>query len=448
MNTNDTIVAISTPQGLGAVGIVRMSGDKALEIAKEIFSCKENNFSPNKLYLGVLTTSELKDKVLCVYFKAPKSFTGEDIVEFQCHGGRVIVENVLKECVKRGARLATNGEFSRRAFLNGKMDLTGVEGMADMINAESEAAERLAYSQFKGEIYSVAKSLQDELETIIAYVEASFDYPEEDMPAVNVPEVTDVLSSQRDRLKKLISTYSLGSAVKNGISVAIVGKPNVGKSSLLNAILGFRRAIVTDIAGTTRDVLSSSYTYKGVLFNLYDTAGIRDTTDTIEKIGVEIASDTLESADIVLAVFDSSMALTEEDDKILSRIKNKRVVILKNKSDLEDVLDEEFCDFDVISVSAKEGIHIDELKEKLFALSGASKLLSTESAVISSKRQLVALKEALGFIESALEGIGANLADCLILDVKAAWEKYGEITGTTATEHIIDTIFSKLCLGK
>ncbi len=445
---NDTICAISTPQGLGAVGIVRLSGDKAFEIADGIFSCKEKNKTPNVMYLGTVSTSELKDKALCVYFKAPRTFTGEDVVEFQCHGGRVIVENILSECIKKGARLATNGEFSRRAFLNGKMDLTSVEGMADMINAESVAAERLAYSQFKGEISTVAEKLQNELETVIAYVEASFDYPEEDMPAVNVPEVKDTLLRQRDALKKLISTYSLGSAVKNGISVAIVGKPNVGKSSLLNAVLGFDRAIVTDIAGTTRDVLTSSYTYKGVLFNFFDTAGIRETSDTIEKIGVRIAKNTLENADIVLAVFDSSSALSEEDKEVLSSLKNKNTVIVKNKTDLEDKIDESFDGFDVICVSAKNNEHIDELKEKLYSLSGAEKLLSTESAVISSKRQLIALEEALTAIENALLGIEDNLADCLIIDIRTAWEKYGEITGTTATEHIIDTIFSKLCLGK
>ena len=445
---NDTIAAVSTPQGLGAVGIVRMSGDKAKEISDKIFSTKEKDRKPNVLYLGTATTADLKDKVLCVYFAAPKSFTGEDVVEFQCHGGRVIVESILKECIRLGARLATNGEFSRRAFLNGKMDLTSVEGMADMINAESVAAEKLAYSQFKGEIYNTAKKLQDELETIIAYVEASFDYPEEDMPAVNVPEVTDTLLRQRDTLKKLISTYSLGSAVKNGISVAIVGKPNVGKSSLLNAILGYDRAIVTDIAGTTRDVLTSSYTYKGVLFNLFDTAGIRETSDAIEKIGVKIARNTLEEADIVLAVFDSNTKFSSEDKEILESVRHKKVIVVKNKSDLSDNLDEGFDKFEVISVSAKNNENVDLLKERLYELSGAGELLSTESAVISSERQLIALKEALCSIENSILGVKINLADCLIIDVRNAWEKYGEITGTTATEHIIGTIFSKLCLGK
>lgn len=445
---NDTIAAVSTPQGLGAVGIVRMSGDKAKEISDKIFSTKEKDRKPNVLYLGTATTADLKDKVLCVYFAAPRSFTGEDVVEFQCHGGRVIVESILKECIRLGARLATNGEFSRRAFLNGKMDLTSVEGMADMINAESVAAEKLAYSQFKGEIYNTAKKLQDELETVIAYVEASFDYPEEDMPAVNVPEVTETLLRQRDTLKKLISTYSLGSAVKNGISVAIVGKPNVGKSSLLNAILGYDRAIVTDIAGTTRDVLTSSYTYKGVLFNLFDTAGIRETSDTIEKIGVKIARNTLEEADIVIAVFDSNTKFSFEDKEILESVKDKKVIVVKNKSDLTDNLGESFDNFDVISVSAKNNENVDMLKEHLYALSGAGELLSTESAVISSERQLIALKEALCSIENSILGVKTNLADCLIIDVRNAWEKYGEITGTTATEHIIDTIFSKLCLGK
>ena len=451
MNYTDTIVAISTPVGLGAVGIVRLSGENALAIARKMFSSSKikDEVIPNVLYLGTLSFNGLSDKALMVYFKAPKSFTGEDIVEFQCHGGRVILENALKGACALGARLATNGEFSRRAFLNGKMDLANVEGMADMINAESEVAQRLAYSQFKGKVSEEVSSLQEELENVIAYVEASFDYPEEDMPAMNVPEVVEVLTSQIKKVEKLVSTFTLGNTLKNGVSVAIVGQPNVGKSSLLNAILGFDRAIVTDIAGTTRDVLTSSYIYKGLKINLSDTAGIRESSDVIEQIGVDLARKTVSSADIVLAVFDGNKPLTKGDLDLIKTLPKNRSFIAINKADLELNLDKSALGgIDVITISAKTGEGIEDLKEKIYSFANASNVLSTESAIISSERQILALKEALSSLKVALNSIEYLSADLLIIDIRRAWEKYGEITGTTASEHIVDTIFSKLCLGK
>lgn len=450
---NDTIVAISTPSGLGAVGIVRLSGSKATTIADRIFSAfsleKVSEFEPQKMHLGTLNANGVSDKCLVVFFKSPHSFTGENIVEFQCHGGQIILNAIVEESLKLGARLATNGEFSRRAFLNGKMDLANVEGMADLINAESIASSKLAFSLFSGSISDKVKKLQNELESPIAYIEASFDYPEEDVPTLDVPEVRDVLETQISELKKLISTYSNGRSIKEGIEVAILGKPNVGKSSLLNAIVGQDRAIVTDIAGTTRDVLSSKYSYKGINFELFDTAGIREATNKIEQIGVERAKNILEKASIIIATFDASDNLSPEDHKIIESLKGKNAIIVINKTDISSKMPSDLpIGFPILAISAKTHRGIDKLKETLYEMSNVSKLVSSESFLLTNKRHVEALKYAMTYLQTALNELSVMPADCVILDIRSAWEAYGEITGTTASEHIIDTIFSKLCLGK
>ena len=448
-----TIVAISTPNGLGSVGILRLSGEKSCEIANELFASfaklQVSAFEPNKLYLGKMTAGIVSDKCLVVYFKAPRSFTGEDVIEFQCHGGRIVLEALLKVSIKLGARPALNGEFSRRAYLNGKMDLSNVEGMADLINAESEASSKLAFSLFSGGITDKIAILQEELETAIAYVEAAFDYPEEDVPAMDVPEVRIVLESQIKTLSELIKTYKTGKNIKDGISVAILGKPNVGKSSLLNAILGEDRAIVTDIAGTTRDVLSCRYNYRSVNFELFDTAGIRSSSDKIEMIGVDRARKIFDSADIVIATFDSSRPLDDEDNEILEKLVGKNSIIVVNKADISTTLADKLPkEYPIITVSAKTNEGIIDLKEKLYELSNVGKLISSESFVLTNERHFVSLSDALMHLETALDILPIMPADCIILDIRQAWSKYGELTGTTASEHIVDTIFMKLCLGK
>lgn len=453
MIKNDTIVAIATPNGLGAVGIVKLSGNMATHIASQLFSSFEKipveNFQPQKLYLGKVSADGVFDKCLTVYFKAPHSFTGEDVVEFQCHGGQIVLQALVKSAISLGARLAFNGEFSRRAFLNGKMDLSNVEGMADLINAESEASAQHAFSLFSGGITEQINSLQTQLEEAIAYVEAGFDYPEEDVPPLDVPQVRDVLTSQIAQLDKLLHTYKTGRSVKEGISVAILGKPNVGKSSLLNAILGVERAIVTDIAGTTRDALSCRYNFRGVMFELFDTAGIRETSDVIEKMGVERARRIFDTADICVATFDASRKLDNEDMEILQQLKGKNAIIVVNKTDLSDVISSALPhSFPILSVSAKSQFGIDSLKEKLFEMSCVPKLNSSESFVLTNERHAIALFEAKKYLQTALNVLPTMPADCIIIDIRNAWEKYGELTGTTASEHIVDTIFMKLCLGK
>ncbi len=458
-NKPSTIVSLCTPIGAGAVGIVRMSGADSLLIASKIFKTKSlENFSlalPRTMYFGTLSTSSASDKCLCVYFKAPFSFTGEDIVEFQCHGGQIILQSIIKECVSLGARLSLNGEFSKRAFLNGKMDLSSVEGMADMINAESEASSKLAFSLFDGGLSSKIKALQEKLEIVIAYIEAGFDYPEdEEVPPLNVPEVTDNLNYQIFELKQLISSYSSGSAITQGISVAILGKPNVGKSSILNSILGIERAIVTDIAGTTRDILSAKYNYNGLSFDLFDTAGLRESSDIIEQIGIDKAKSLINKADILVGVFDSSHPLDDEDFQIINTLKGKNSLIVINKTDVKSTnfdafeISSHFDNIQVLELSAKTSFGIDKLKQALFDKSNISNLLTTESVILTNERHFIALREALCKLEYSLTNLENLPTDCLILDIRQAWSLYGEVTGTTASEHIIDTIFSKLCLGK
>ncbi|MEG1805253.1 MAG: tRNA uridine-5-carboxymethylaminomethyl(34) synthesis GTPase MnmE [Clostridia bacterium] len=453
MIKNDTIVAISTPNGLGAVGIVRLSGDNSATIAEKLFSSfskkSVEDFEPQKMYLGTLLADGISDKCLVVFFKSPHSFTGEDVVEFQCHGGQIILQAIVKSAIKLGARLALNGEFSRRAYLNGKMDLSNVEGMADLINAESEASSKLAFSLFSGGITEKISKLQTELEEAIAYVEAAFDYPEEDVPPMDVPEVRNVLNNQIEELDKLLSTYQTGKSVKEGITVAILGKPNVGKSSLLNAILGLERAIVTDIPGTTRDALSCRYNYKGVNFELFDTAGIRESSDVIEMMGVERARRIFETADICIATFDASKQLDSEDNEIIEKLKGKNSIIVINKTDLADVISDKFpSDLPTLPISAKSNVGIEKLKDKLFEMSNVSKLVSSESVVLTNERHAQALADARVRLATALSILPTMPPDCIIIDIRAAWEKYGELTGATASEHIVDTIFMKLCLGK
>ncbi len=451
--TNDCIVALSTPKGLGAVGIVRLSGEGSSLLANKIFKANRgievSDFEAQKMYLGKLTCSSISDKCLCVFFKAPRSFTGEDVIEFQCHGGQIILEAIVKELISLGARLATNGEFTRRAYLNGKMDLANVEGMTDLINAESEMSSRLAFSLFEGGMTDKVKALQDELEESIAYVEAAFDYPEEDVPPMDVPIVRDTLEHQIAELDKVLQTYSLGKSIKEGISVAILGKPNVGKSSLLNAIIGEDRAIVTNVPGTTRDVLSVKYSYKGISFELFDTAGIRESQDEIEMMGVSRARNILEKANIVVATFDASREEDEEDREIFKLLEGKKAIIVVNKNDLKTENNLNLpAGFEVLLTSAKNNQGVFELKEKLYEMINASKMVSSESLVLTNERHFQALKEARNSFSSALDILGIMPPDCIIMDIRHGWEMYGEITGTTASEHIVDTIFMKLCLGK
>jgi len=328
--TNDTIVAISTPLSSGAISIVRMSGDNAIKIADKVFEGKNkqkpSSFLPRMLTLGTFSCKEFQEQALCVVFKNPNSFTGEDMVEFQCHGGVLITKGILSTLIENGAKLASPGEFTKRAFMNGKMALSDAEGMMDMINAQSEAEIRAGYNLLSGELSKTAFLAQDELTDILSEIEVSFDYPEETIEYITKSNAKERLISLENTISKVLETSSTGKMIKDGVNVVILGKPNVGKSSLLNALLKDEKAIVTPIAGTTRDIIEAQLSINGLKFNLYDTAGIHETTDEVEKIGVNKAKNTISAADIILFVKDS-----EEDSHEDLEVKN----LLKDRKHLE-----------------------------------------------------------------------------------------------------------------
>lgn len=446
--TNDTIVALSTPNLSGAISIVRMSGKQAIEIADCLFVSnkgkKPNSFKPRMLELGVINTDSFKESCLCVIFKAPLSFTGENIVEFQLHGGMKIAEGVIQACLKHGARMATNGEFTKRAFMNGKMSLASAEGMMDMINAESEAEIRAGYNLLKGELSVLAENAQKELTDLLSEIEVSFDYPEETIEYVTKKTVKDRLEKLNENITNTLNTSSTGKLLKNGVNVLILGKPNAGKSSLLNRLLSFERAIVTDIAGTTRDTIEDTFIINGTKFNIIDTAGIRNTNDTVEKIGVEKAKSLISGADIVLFVKDASTKDTEEDIEIKRLINDKNHIIVLNKTDLiKGKIDTKENE---ILISAKNNVGIDLLKNKLYELSNTSPALHS-NIIITNERHKDALTRAKLSIEQALNNMDMSL-DLISIDLKLAYTALGEITGNTTGEDIIDAIFSKFCLGK
>lgn len=441
-----TIAAIATPMGAGAVSIIRMSGDDCLAIADKIFHTKKlNNFSdaiPNTMYLGSISCDGFSDQCLAVYFKAPRSFTGEDVIEFQCHGGVRLTEEVLKAVIKNGATIATRGEFAKRAFLNGKCSLAEAEGMADMINSENIASLNAGYRMLSGHLSQSISELNQTVLDLTALLEASLDYPEEmeDEVKASMPEI---ISKVQAKIEKLLSTANMGNIIKNGINVAIIGEPNVGKSSLLNAILGRDRAIVTDIAGTTRDTLEERVEVNGIFINFIDTAGIRDASDTIEKIGVDKAIKSAENCDLVLYVQQSNKPLSDDEKALLDRLSDKKIIKVYNKSDL-GVLEEHT---DGIIVSAKNRENIDNLLNNISNMFISGKL-DASGEVITNLRHIDALNRALDSIKSASATCNSAPSECVLIDLRDCYLALGEITGDTASEDIIDRIFAKFCLGK
>ncbi len=449
MERNDTIVAISTGASVGAIAIVRMSGKDAINIADKIFLAlngeSPSNFHARMLMLGTAKTKGFSEQAMCVVFKAPNSYTGEDLVEFQCHGGQEISKGICAECVALGARPAVAGEFSKRAFLNGKMSLSATEGIANMIEAESEAEVRAGYNLLSGKLGKLAIEAQEELTDILAEIEVSFDYPEETIEYITKSDVRKRLENLQQKIQDVLATANTGRLIKNGINVLIIGKPNVGKSSLLNALLGSERAIVTDVAGTTRDTIEGTLTLDGIKINLTDTAGIHETEDIIEKIGVDKAKNLLSTADIILFLIDISVPLSEEDKKIYDLIKDKKHIVVKNKCDLKTVVKENFDEEILVSSHTQEGLN--ELRQKILKITEISKI-PQNSLIITNERHKNALFEASKAIKFALDGLKENSLDLISVDIKQAYLSIGEITGNTASEEIIDQIFKKFCLGK
>ena len=446
MKKMETIAQISTPLGSGGIAIVRMSGEKAKEIAFKVFQAKNlsmENIEPRKLYLGDFYLKQATEKCMMVFFEGPKSFTGEDVIEFQIHGGEFLATKVLETLLKNGCKLAENGEFSKRAFMNGKMSLNEAEAMIDIINATSDAEIKATSLLFSGKLTKQLKSIQNELKNCLVDLEVSIDYPEHDDEYVTIEKIKEILQNSKKEIENLLSTSYVGQKIKFGINVAIVGKPNVGKSSLLNCLIGEDRAIVTDIKGTTRDVLKETITYKGIKLNFLDTAGIRESEDKVEKIGIERSKNCIQQSDIVLCVLDASEELDEEDNKLIDAVKGKNVIYILNKIDKNIKLNLK----NGILVSAATGENIEKLKKEIIKLAKVNNI-DFSQIYITNQRHIEVLKEAQKEIEKAIVSTDTNLADIVDMQTKKVWTTLGKITGESEAENIIEEIFSKFCLGK
>ena len=449
---NRNIVAISTAMGNGGISIIRMSGKSVVQIADKVFHAKDlavADFEPRKLYLGRFESDGICDKCMCVYFKAPYSYTGEDIIEFHCHGGVTLTNKIFEALVSNGCEPATKGEFSKLAFLNGKVSLDEAEGIIDMINAESESELKAGYNLMQGNLRREVESIQNVLTELLAKIEVSLDYPEEDLEEETRENILSVLESEKFKLQEILSTASYGKCIKDGVRILIYGKTNAGKSSILNSLLNYDRAIVTDIQGTTRDTLEEVFEYKGFKFVLIDSAGIRESKDIVESIGIEKSKQMLESSDIVLYIVDGSVSLDKNDNDIISSLSDKNVVMVVNKSDLKEVVDIEGIGFkDIVRVSAKTGAGMDELKEKLYSYV-SNKNVNNNALVLTNVRHIEAIKNALENLDNAITAtVDCVNLDLVSIDIKNVWIALGDITGNSDNERIIDDIFSKFCVGK
>ncbi len=432
-----TIVAISTATATaGGIGIVRMSGEKALSIAQEIFTVKGESLDapePNKMILGTLSGKNFKEKAFCVFYKAPKSYTGEDVVEFHCHGGLTLLSAVVELCVEKGARPATRGEFTKRAFLNRKITLDEAEGIADVIEAESTAELNQAYRLMTGKTGQEIEKVSDLLVDACAELEVALDYPEE-VDERDLGKAEKYLIDAQKSLEKMLLDAKKRRIIKSGANVCIAGAPNVGKSSLLNALILEDRAIVTDIAGTTRDVLKESIELKGVKINFIDTAGIRDTDDVVEKIGVEKAENEVKCADLVLKIYD----LTCENKDIE---KGDKDILVGNKADMGKP--DERMD---LMVSAKTGEGIENLIDAILKKLNVEEI--AHSSIVMKDRHISAINTALGYLNSVIRDYKTATSDCLLVDIRSAIDELYRIEGKDVTEDVIDNIFDKFCVGK
>ena len=445
----ENIVAIATPAGKGGVAIIRISGKSPLELAAKMFTpvgkAKVENFEPYRMYPGRIDGGSFEDFGLCVYFKAPASYTGEDIVEFQCHGGESIARGILKQTFRLGAKPAGRGEFTKRAFLNGKLSLASCEGVADMINGESEAEVKAGYLLYSEKLTDKVRALQARLKTLLAGIDVSVDYPEEDIEEQHIAELEGSLKELSAEISLLTASYAVGKKIKSGVTVAICGKPNTGKSSLLNRLLGYDKAIVSDIAGTTRDAVEGVLEIDGRKFNLYDTAGVRESGDFVESIGIERAEAIIRSADVAVFVADISAQgkIDEEDARVLEMVSGKPLIKVLNKVDLTS--DETETDADVYT-STVTGEGIAKLKQLLYEKGFGAR--TEDAAFLIEQRHFDSLERANESIKKAIAACLSQPLDLIGIDVKEAWDALGEITGETATEAIIQEIFEKFCVGK
>ena len=454
-----TITSISTAPGVGGIGIIRMSGEDCFKILGKIFKQKTyqdiKNINGYTIKYGeIFDGEEIIDEVLVSYFKSPKSYTKEDMCEINSHGGNIIVKKILELCLKNGAELAEPGEFTKRAFLNGRIDLAQAESVIDVINAKSEREAKSGIKQLEGVLSQEIKDIKQEIMDVLVNIEVTIDYPEYDTPDVQIEEFNKMLENVRGKLIKLEKSFDSGKIIKDGIQTAIIGKPNAGKSSLLNAILKENRAIVTDIEGTTRDTIEEFVNINGIPLKLVDTAGIREAKDEVEKIGITKSKEVAENADLIIAIFDSSKELTEEDLEILQLIKNKKVIILLNKVDLNVVIDENDerllnVSKNILKISALNRDGIEELYEKISEMFNLNEINLDNEVLITNIRHKNIISKAIENVKKADESLKLNMPiDIITIYIKEILEDLGEITGEFVTEDVINEIFAKFCLGK
>ncbi|MGN1372754.1 MAG: tRNA uridine-5-carboxymethylaminomethyl(34) synthesis GTPase MnmE [Candidatus Coproplasma sp.] len=436
---NHTITAIATPAGTGGVAIIRVSGPSALQIAEKVFKPSAKiavkNFTPYVMYTGKIICDGFTDYGMCVYFKAPKSFTGEDVIELHCHGGEQISHGVLSATLNAGAVLAGRGEFTKRAFVNGKLSLSSAEGMIDMINAESLAQIRAGSMMYTEKLSADVEKLQDKLTDILAQIAADTDYPEEGIEETELGSLKQDLTEILNNINALAATYSVGKLIKNGVLVTICGSPNVGKSSLLNALLGYDKAIVSEIAGTTRDVVEGSIEIEGVKYNLTDTAGIREGADRLEDMGIDRAKRSLKTADLVICVS------PDGDFSAADGVEEERLIKVFSKTDVSTP----FGEYDV-AISTVTGEGLTELKALMAEKADVGQTL--EGAYLIEERHFNAFKRAAERLLCAIDAVGSFPLDLISMDIREAWQILGEVTGKTADEDVIDTVFAKFCVGK
>jgi tRNA modification GTPase len=455
MITNvETIVALATPNGIGAIGVIRLSGPDAINIANKVFKGKDLTQQPSHtIHLGQIVDSDLVlDEALVSLFVAPRSYTRENVVEISCHGSNYIIESIIKLLIKNGARSAKPGEFTLRAFLNGQLDLSQAEAVADLIASNSKASQQVAMQQLRGGFSTQLQTLREQLVNFASLVELELDFSEEDVEFANRDQLKQLIHSITKIVGQLIQSFELGNVIKNGVNTVIAGRPNAGKSTLLNALLNEERAIVSHIPGTTRDTIEEVLNINGINFRLIDTAGIREATDTIEQIGVQRTMEKISQSALLIYVFDAADITIEELNSDIENLQKPGISILitANKADLlseEQLLSSPHIQGAIV-ISAKQKQHIDELKNKIYHAAVKHELTNDET-LVTNVRHLEALQKTDSALIRLLEGINTQItSDFLAIDIKQALHYLGEITGTVTTDDLLDNIFSKFCIGK
>ncbi len=448
----DTIAAVATTIGESSINVIRISGKDSINVANKIFSKDISNVSSHTVHYGFMMENDEKiDEVFLSVFRAPKSFTTEDIVEISVHGGSASVNKVMELVLSNGARLAEPGEFLKRAFLNGRIDLTQAEAVGDLINAQTESSRKMALKGVDKTIFGEINELKEKVLALIANIEVNIDYPEyEDAIVVTKEMINDTNEFIREKVGKLLKNSKKGLLIKNGLKIVIVGKPNVGKSSILNSLLNENKAIVTDIKGTTRDIVEGTLMIDGVKIDILDTAGIRETNDVVEAIGVKRSVDAIDEADLVLFVIDSEDGFDKEDKEVLDKIKDKEILVVYNKNDkIKDYKVDELSSYNSINISTFDSNMIEKLKDKISCIFDLKSIAESNYTYISNARQIALLNKSLSIVDEIENAVNNDLeVDMIEIDVKRLWETLGEITGEVGSDDLLNEIFSKFCLGK